>query len=243
MKKLVSILACVAMAAAFIIVPAKDVKANATSDGYVLTQQAEELVYYAQRERDDAQRSVDYSRRKVDDLRNSGASSDQINAAYDELNRAYATLDRKNDKVSKARNVLNFVNTRSSSEIFLASMQEKFRNEATLYPMQEKIQGAKSILQAQQTQLQVIQQAINSQTALAQTNPALMAQVNELNVAYQQELAQYQQEQLVLAELQKQYDTFAATMPLPTAADRMKLAEIRSDFIYACKDFDAACAE
>ena len=122
-------------------------------------------------------------------------------------------------------------------------MQEKFRNQASLKPMQDEITGAKAIAAAQLTQIQIIQNAIQSQTALAQTNPAIFAQVQELNKAYQVELAQYQQEQLIIVQLQKKYDQFAATMPLPTAADNMRLAAIRADFAYACKQFDAACAE
>ncbi|MDO4187828.1 MAG: hypothetical protein Q4D29_02450 [Lachnospiraceae bacterium] len=241
MKKIISLLAVTALAIACVVVPAKNV--SAATDGYVLTQQARDLVSQAQRERDDAQRNLDNARRRVDELRNSGISGGQLSDAYDDLDKCYRKLDTKEDKLNKARRVMDFVNTRSDSEIFLASMQEKFRNQASLGPMQDKIQGAKSIISAQTTQIQVIQQAIQSQTALAQVNPAIFAQVNELNQAYQVELAQLKQEQEELAHLQAEYDAFAATMPLPTMQDNMRLAEIRRDFESCCRDFDAACAE
>ena len=241
MKKIIVSLLGIALAVAMTVAPSVDVKA--ATDGYVLTDQARDLLSKAQYERDDAQRDVDRARDKIDDLRRHGASSSDIDNAYDRLDECRRRLDRKQDKVSKARSVLDFVNSRSQSEIFLASMQEKFRNEASLAPMQDRIQGAKSILSAQLTQINVIQQAIQSQTSLAQTNPAIFAQVQELNNAYQQELAQYNAQQQELAHLEKEYADFAATMPLPTMEDKMKLSEIRYDFQACCREFDEACAE
>lgn len=238
-RKLISTLVVMTLAAACVIIPAKSV--SASTDGYVLTQQARDLVNQAEQEKYDAQKDVDYARRRVNELRDSGISGDQLNDAYKRLDECYDRLGRKEQKVDKARYVLNFVNSRSDSEIFLAGMQEKFRNQASLRPMQDKIDGAKAIISAQTTQIQIIQQAIQSQTALAQVNPAIFAQVNELNASYQQELAQLQQQQAALAALQKQYADYAATMPMPTASDNMRLSEIRTDFISACREFDAAC--
>ena len=241
MKKIISSVVVVALAALVVIVPAKNV--NAATDGYVLTSQAEDLYSQAKRERDDAERDVDYARRRLNDLKDRGASSDKIDDAYKELDRCYSRLDRKKDKVNRAGYVLDFVRSRSESEIFLAGMQEKFRNEASLKPMQDRIQGAKDVVSAQTTQIQLIQQAIQSQTALAQVNPAIFAQVQELDATYQREVAQLQTQQQEVAHLQAQYDSFAATMPMPTASDKMKLAEIRSDFQHCCYEFDEACKE
>ena len=240
MKKILIALAGIAMAAALVVIPSKTAKAGTD---YVLTAQAQDLYYQACRELEDAKRDRDNAQNRVDELRRSGISGDQLNNAINELNSKSEYLNKKYDKVDRARHVLDFVNTRTDSEIFLASMQEKFRNQASLKPMQDRIDGAKAIAQAQLTQIQVIQDAIRSQTALAQVNPAIFAQVQELNQAYQVELAQYQKEQEEISHLQAQYDAFAATMPLPTAADNMRLAEIRRDFEYCCREFDAAVAE
>lgn len=241
MKRIIAGLLGLAMAAALVIAPAKDVKA--ATDGYVLNQQANDLLNQAKQERDSAQRDVDNAKDKVNYLKDRGITGDELNSAYDKLDDAYSRLRKKEDKVSRAYRVVDFVNSRSESEIFLASMQEKFRNQASLKPMQDRIDGAKAIVSAQQTQIQIIQQAIQSQTALAQVNPAIFAQVNELNASYQQELAQLQAEQQEVAHLQAQYNEFAATMPMPTAADNMRLSEIRADFASCCSEFDAACAE
>ena len=238
MKKIITVLAGACLAAALMVVPAKSVKA--ATDGYVLTQQAQDLYNQAKYERDDAERDVDRAKDRINYLKDRGVSGDELNRAYDDLNDAYSRRDRKYAKVDRARKVLDFVSTRSDSEIFLASMQEKFKNQASLRPMQDKIDGAKAIVSAQTTQIQIIQDAIKSQTALAQVNPAIFAQVQELNAAYQQELAQLQAEQQEVAHLQQEYAAFAATMPLPTAADNMRLSEIRADFAGCCNDFDAA---
>lgn len=241
MKKVLALVLGFAMMAAVVVVPAKETKA--ATDGYVLKQQAQDLYNQALRERDDARRDRDNAKNRVDDLRRSGISGDQLNDALNRLDECYRAVDRKEDKVSRAGYVVDFVNSRNESEIFLASMQEKFRNQAALKPMQDKIDGAKAIISAQTTQIQVIQQAIQSQTALAQVNPAIFAQVQELNGSYQQELAQLKAEQEELAHLQAEYNAFAATMPMPTAADNMRLSEIRYDFQRCCSEFDAACAE
>jgi len=239
MKKIISLITVVAMAAAVVLIPTKEVKAS----DYVLTSQAQDLYYRAQSELSSAQRDRDYAQSRVDSLRNSGISGAELDSAINELYSRNDIVNKKIDKVNKARYVLDFVNTRSDSEIFLAQMQEKFRNQASLKPMQDKIDGAKAIAAAQLTQINIIQDAIRSQTELAKTNPAILAQVNELNAAYQVELAQYQAELEAISQLQAQYDAFAKTMPMPTAADNMRLAEIRTDFRYACSQFDAACAE
>jgi len=240
MKKLILALTGLVFAAALVVVPANTAKAGTD---YILTSQAESLYYQAQSELDTARRDRDYAQDRLNDARNGTASQDEINSKIEELNRRNDILSRKYDKVDRARYVLEFVRTRSDSEIFLASMQEKFRNQASLKPMQDEIDGAKAVAQAQLTQIQVIQQAIKSQTDLAKVNPQIFAQVQELNNAYQVEMAQYQQEQAIISQLQQKYNQFAATMPMPTATDNMKLAEIRSDFSYACQQFDVACAE
>ena len=241
MKRLVTILAGIAIAAAVIIAPAKETKA--ASNDYILTYQAQDLLNQANAELNDAYRAKDRAKDRVEELKRSGIGGDQLNQAYRELDDCYNTIGRKEDKVSRAKYVLDFVNSRSQSEIFLASMQEKFKNQASLKPMQDRIDGAKAIAQAQLTQIQVIQQAIQSQTALAQTNPAIFEQVNQLNASYQQELAQYQAEQQEIAHLQDEYNKFAATMPMPTMEDNYKLYEIRKDFEYCCSQFDAAVNE
>lgn len=240
MRKALLALAGIAVAAVCVVFSAREAKAGTD---YVLTAQAEDLYYQANRELDEARRNRDSAQNRVDELRRCGITGEELDKAVRELNDRNYRLDRKYDKVDRARYVLDFVRTRNDSEIFLAGMQEKFRNQASLKPMQDKIDGAKAIAQAQLTQIQVIQDAIRSQTALAQINPAIFAQVNELNQAYQVELAQYQKEQEEIAHLQAQYDAFAATMPMPTAADNMRLAEIRKDFEYCCREFDAAAAE
>lgn len=239
MKKIVSMLLTAALTAAVIFVPAKEVKAS----DYVLTYQAQDLYSLSQRELADAQRDRDYAQRRVDELRNSGISGEQLDSALNDLYAKNDVVNRKTDKVNRARYVLDFVNTRSDSEVFLAGMQEKFKNQASLKPMQDKIVGAKALAAAQLTQIKIIQDAIKSQTALAQTNPAVFAQVNELNNAYQVEMAQYQAELDAIEKLQMQYDAFARTMPMPTVADNQRLSEIRTDFAYACAQFDAASAE
>ncbi len=241
MKKTIAFILGIAMAVALVAAPAKEVKA--ATDGYVLVQQANDLLNQAKQERDSAQRDVDYARDKVNRLKDRGVSGEELNNAYNDLDNCYSRLRRKEDKVSRAYRVVDFVNSRSESEIFLASMQEKFRNEASLKPMQDRINGANDIISAQKTQIQVIQQAIQSQTALAQVNPAIFAQVQELNNAYQQELLQLQAQQQELEHLQKEYADFAATMPMPTPADKMRLSEIRADFADCCREFDAACDE
>ena len=241
MKKLVTILAGVAMAAALVVAPAKEAKA--ASNDYILTYQAQDLYNQANSELNDANNAASRARDRVDELRRRGASGDELDRAYKDLDECYRVVGRKEDKVNRARYVIDFVNSRSQSEIFLAGMQEKFRNQASLKPMQDKIDGAKAIAQAQLTQIQVIQQAIQSQTALAQTNPAIFEQVNQLNASYQQELAQYQAEQQEIAHLQDEYNKFAATMPMPTMEDNYKLFEIRKDFEYCCSQFDAAVNE
>lgn len=238
-KILLSIVATV-FAVAVLVLPAKDTKA--ATDGYVLTSQAQDLVAQAHREYDEARDDVDRIKDRIDKYKRKG-EDEKLNKAYKELEEAREKVDLKRDKIDRAQRVLDFVNTRSDSEIFLASMQEKYRNQASLKPMQDRIDGAKAVAQAQLTQIQIIQQAIQSQTALAQVNPAIFAQVQELNASYQQELAQYQAQQELIVELQQQYDAFAATMPMPTAADNARLAEIRQDFAYTCSEFDKACSE
>lgn len=240
-KKIFLALSAISLAVALIIAPAKPAKAAA--EDYILVNQAQDLINTAQRELNDAYGLRDAARDRVDRLRNNGASASDIDIAYRELDACNTRVSKKEDKLSKARYVLDFVNSRSSSEIFLAGMQEKFRNEASLGPMQDKINGAKAIASAQLSQINIIQDAIKSQTALAQVNPAIFEQVNQLNASYQQELLQYQQEQAEIAHLQEEYNQFAATMPMPTPEDRMKLAEIRADFEYCCNQFDQACAE
>lgn len=242
MKKLIIALTGLAMAAALVVAPAKVTKAD-VADGYVLTSQAQDLLNTAQRELNDAYAMRDAANDRLNRLKNQGASQSDIDIAYRELDACYSRIGRKEDKVNRAKNVLDFVNSRSSSEIFLASMQEKFKNQASLKPMQDRIDGAKAIAQAQLTQVQIIQQAIQSQTALAQTNPAIFEQVNQLNASYQQELAQYQQEQLEIQHLQEQYNQFAATMPMPTMEDNYKLYEIRKDFEYCVSQFNTAVNE
>jgi len=241
MKKILIALTGIAMAVALTVAPAKNAKAAA--EDYILTNQAQDLLNTAQSELNDAYYRRDQANDRLSRLRDRGASQNEINDAYKELDDCYDRIRRKEDKLSKARYVLDFVNSRSSSEIFLSGMQEKFRNQASLKPMQDRIDGAKAIAAAQLTQVNIIQDAIKSQTALAQVNPAIFEQVNQLNASYQVELAQYQQEQAAIQQLQEQYNQFAATMPMPTAEDNMKLYEIRNDFAYACEQFDKACAE
>lgn len=244
MRKVLSTLFIgIMMTVALVTIPSKVTKANATDDGYVLRQQANDLYNQALRERDDAYRQKDNAQNRVDDLRNSGISGDQLNKAYDELDDARRNVSKKEDKVSKARYVLDFVNSRNESEIFLAGMQEKFRNQASLKPMQDKIDGANAVISAQQTHIMDIQKAIVSQQELAKINPAMNAQVLQLQAMEKQEQAQLQQQIAARDELVRQYNVFAATMPMPTAADNMKLSEIRSDFRYACQEFDEACKE
>lgn len=241
MKRLVTILAGIVIAAAIIIAPVKETKA--ATDGYVLEYQAQDLYNQACSELSDANRAKDRARDRVDELKRSGIGGDQLDKAYKELDECYSRVGKKEDKVSRAKYVIEFVKSRSQSEIFLAGMQEKFRNQASLKPMQDRIDGAKAIAQAQLTQVQIIQQAIQSQTALAQVNPAIFEQVNQLNASYQQELAQYQAEQQEIAHLQDEYNKFAATMPMPTMEDNYRLYEIRKDFEYCCSQFDAAVNE
>lgn len=241
MKKVIASLLGLALAVSVIVIPAKETKA--ATDGYVLKQQAQDLYNSAKSELESAKKDKEYAQDRVNELRRSGISGDQLNRALDDLDRAYRKVGQKEDKLSRAKYVIDFVNSRTDSEIFLAKMQEKFRNQATLKPMQDKIDGAKAVIAAQTTQIQIIQQAIQSQTALAQVNPQIFAQIQELNASYQQELAQLQAEQQELAHLQEQYNAFASTMPMPTAADSMRLAEIRAEFATCCREFDAACAE
>lgn len=241
MKKALALLLGFAMMATVVVIPAKETKA--ATDGYVLRQQAQDLYNQALRERDYARRDKDNAKDRVNDLRNRGISGDQLNDALRKLDECYRAVDRKEDKVSRAGYVLDFVNSRNESEIFLAGMQEKFKNQASLKPMQDKIDGANAIISAQTSQIKIIQDAIKSQTALAQVNPAIFAQVQELNNAYQQELAQLKAEQEEVVHLQAEYNAFASTMPMPTAADYMRLSEIRYDFQSCCREFDAACAE
>lgn len=236
---LLSIVATV-FAVAVLVLPAKETKA--ATDGYVLTYQAQDLLSQSRREYDEAKDEVERIKNKIDKAKSKG-DYEKVDKLYKELEEAHEKVDLKRDKIDRAQRVLDFVNTRTDSEIFLASMQEKYKNQASLKPMQDRIDGAKAVAQAQLTQIQVIQQAIQSQTALAQVNPAIFAQVQELNAAYQQELAQYQAQQELIAELQAQYDAYAATMPMPTAADNARLAEIRQDFAYTCSEFDKACSE
>lgn len=239
MKKLSLLLAGALLAATLVVSGDTSVEAA----DYVLTSQAQDLYNSAQNELNQAYRDKDNAQRRVDELRNCGISGYQLDDAVNNLNNCYNNIGRKEDKVRRARYVLDFVNSRTDSEIFLAGMQEKFKNQASLGPMKDRIDGAKSIISAQTTQIQVIQDAIKSQTALAQVNPAIFSQVQELNASYQQELAQLQAQQQELEHLQKQYNDFAATMPMPTMEDNMRLSEIRSDFSNCCREFDAACAE
>ena len=240
MKKLLLTLAGILAAAIFTIAPASTVKAT---DGIVMRQEAQDLLNRAQSELNTAYGYRDAAQSRLNYLYSNGWSQDEINRAQDDLNNANYQINQKQDKVNKAYNVINYVNSRTDADIFLASMQEKFKNQASLAPMQDRINGAKAIASAQLSQINIIQDAIKSQTALAQTNPAIFAQVQELNNQYQIELAQYQAEQQEIAHLQQQYNEFAATMPMPTVDDNIRLSQLRSEFSGCWNEFKTACAE
>ena len=112
-------------------------------------------------------------------------------------------------------------------------MQEKLKNEASLYPMQQKIQGSQDVAKGDLYQAQLLQQAIASQSALGLTD-----QVADLTNQYNAKMAEYQADLNAVAELQKQYDDFTATMDLPTDSDKIRLAQIRNDFQDVCAKYD-----
>lgn len=220
MKKIILSLLGFALAAVVAISTPVDVKA--ANEDYVLTDQARDLVNKASREVDEARHNRDRATETKD---------------WDYWN---DVLRQKQDKLSRAQNILYFCDTHTSSEEFLASMQEKFRNEAALYPMQQKIQGAQDMAQGSLNQCNYIQQAIASQSALAQVNPAIAQQVVELNAQLNAELAEYQQRLLYVETLKSQYAEYAKTVPLPTAEDKIRLSQIRSEFAYTCDMYDKA---
>lgn len=221
MKKLGLTILGLALAAVVSFIQPTQVKA----DDYVLTSQAQELLNRANSELDQARWNRD-------------------NARNDDDRRYWeAMVVQKRDKVDKANNVLYFCQTHDSSEMFLLSMQEKFKNEAALYPMRQKIQGAQDMANGSLNQCNYIKQAIDSQSALAQINPDIANQVVQLNAQLNAELAEYQQRLLYVQTLQNQYAEFASTMPLPTADDKVRLAQIKQEFAYTCQIYDRALGE
>ena len=231
MKKRIGILlTCVFLATGFAAASADQVKAS----DYILVSQAQSLLNTSRDELDHAKYKRDEAQDRLDDLKDSGASDDDIRHARDERDYWDDQVDKKQDKVDAAGRILDFVNTRTNDEVFLAGMQEKFQNEATLYPMQQKIQGSKDVANGDLSQAQLLQQAIASQSALG-----LADQVADLTNQYNAKMAEYQSDLNAVAALQKQYDDFAATLDLPTDSDKIRLAQIRNDFHDVCIKYDS----
>lgn len=220
MKKIILSVLGIALAAVVSLTVSVDVKA--ANEDYVLTDQARELVNRASRELDDARWHRD------------NASN------ADEWNYWNNMVNQKQDKYSRSQNILYFCETHTDSESFLASMQEKFKNEAALYPMQQKIQGAEDMANGSLNQINYIKQAIASQTALVQVNPGLAPQLDELNAQLNAETAEYQQRVIYVNTLKAQYAEFCQTVPLPTADDKVRLVQIKSEFASTCDMYDRA---
>lgn len=229
-------------AAMIVIVPTKDVKA--ANEDYIYTQQAQEFLDKASWEYDQACQERDEAQRRLDSLRNQWWTDEfTIWEAQNAVNAANDKVNTKLDKREKAKNILYFCQNHSSDEIYLASMQEKFKNEASLAGMQQQIQGAQDAANGALYQAQNIQQAIATQTELAKVNPAINAQVVDLTNQYNAQMAEYQERLNVLNQLQAQYAQYTATLPLPTADDKVRLAQIRESYKYTCELFDQAVKE
>ncbi len=228
-RKIASVLTIVCLAAAFAALTVRPVKAT----DYILVSQAQSLLNSSRDELDYARSKRDRAQDRLDDLRDRGASDDDIRHARHERDYWDDQVDKKQDKVDAAGRILDFVNSRSDDEIFLAGMQEKFKNEASLYPMQQKIQGSQDVAKGDLYQAQLLQQAIASQSALGLTD-----QVADLTNQYNAKMAEYQADLNAVAELQKQYDDFTATMDLPTDSDKIRLSQIRNDFHDICVKYD-----